>query len=211
MKKLILILSVAFVLCAPFSTYAASHTVQKGESLWLISQKYHVPLTEILKLNKNLKDPAMIYPGQKVVVPDNNGTNTTQPNKAEFSSEALAVLKLVNQERQKSGLDPLELNAPVTNVANVKAKDMAVNNYFSHNSPTYGTPFQMLKSFGIHYMSAGENIAAGQRTPEEVMKSWLNSPGHRENILRSSFTHIGVGYYKGGSYGHYWVQQFIGN
>lgn len=168
-------------------------------------------MTEILKLNSNLKKPELIYPGQKVVVPDNNGTNTTQPNKAEFSSEALAVLKLVNQERQKNGLDPLELNAPVTNVANVKAKDMAVNNYFSHNSATYGTPFQMLKSFGIHYMSAGENIAAGQRTPEEVMKSWLNSPGHRENILRSSFTHIGIGYYKGGSYGHYWVQQFIGN
>ena len=67
----------------------------------------------------------------------------------------------------------------------------------------------MMKSFGINYRSAGENIAAGQTTAESVMKSWMNSPGHKKNILSPNFTHIGVGYAKGGSYGHYWTQQFM--
>ncbi|MDF2592072.1 MAG: sporulation protein, partial [Clostridia bacterium] len=76
-----------------------------------------------------------------------------------------------------------------------------------HTSPTYGSPFDMMKQFGITYKTAGENIAMGQRTPEEVVKAWMNSPGHRANILKSSFTHIGVGYVANGSY---WTQMFIG-
>ena len=87
---------------------------------------------------------------------------------------------------------------------------MAVNRYFSHQSPTYGSPFDMLKKFGVSYRSAGENIAAGQRTPQEVMNAWMNSSGHRANILNKNYTELGVGYYKGGSYGHYWVQTFVG-
>jgi len=88
--------------------------------------------------------------------------------------------------------------------------DMRDKNYFSHQSPTYGSPFSMMKNFGISYRTAGENIAAGQQTPQEVVTAWMNSPGHRANILNKSFTHIGVGYAKGGSYGHYWTQMFIG-
>ena len=84
---------------------------------------------------------------------------------------------------------------------------MRDNKYFSHTSPTYGTPFQMIKSFGITYRSAGENIARGQTTPKKVVDAWMNSSGHRANILNASYTHIGVGY---ASYGHYWTQMFIG-
>ena len=83
---------------------------------------------------------------------------------------------------------------------------MQKNNYFDHNSPTYGSPFDMMKKFGISYKSAGENIAQGQRTPEEVVQAWMNSAGHRANILNSGFTHIGVGYVESGNY---WTQEFI--
>ncbi|QPC47426.1 CAP domain-containing protein [Mangrovibacillus cuniculi] len=123
---------------------------------------------------------------------------------------AAQVLDLVNQERQKAGLQPVQLDEQVASVATKKSEDMRDNNYFSHTSPTYGSPFDMLKQFGVNYNSAGENIAAGQRTPEEVMKAWMESPGHKANILSSNFTHLGVGVAKGGSYGVYWTQMFIG-
>lgn len=123
---------------------------------------------------------------------------------------AAQVLDLVNQERQKAGLQPVQLDEQVAAVATKKSEDMRDKNYFSHDSPTYGSPFDMLKQFGVNYNSAGENIAAGQRTPEEVMKAWMESPGHKANILSSNFTHLGVGVAKGGSYGVYWTQMFIG-
>ena len=78
--------------------------------------------------------------------------------------------------------------------------------YFSHTSPTYGSPFEMMRSFGISYRSAGENIAKGQKSPAAVVNAWMNSSGHRANILNKSFTHIGVGYIADGSY---WTQMFI--
>ncbi|RXT06605.1 hypothetical protein EIZ39_14965 [Ammoniphilus sp. CFH 90114] len=135
-------------------------------------------------------------------------TSPTSTNQTVIS-EAQQVVNLVNAERAKVGLAPLKLNTSLASVAKVKAEDMRDQNYFSHTSPKYGSPFDMMKSFGIKYSYAGENIAAGQKTPEEVMKSWMNSPGHKANILSSNFTEIGVGFAKGGSYGTYWVQQFI--
>ncbi len=119
------------------------------------------------------------------------------------------VVELTNAERAKAGLAPLKVSEELSKVARAKSADMRDNNYFSHQSPTYGSPFDMMKQFGISYTAAGENIAAGQRTPEEVVNSWMNSAGHRKNIMSSDFTHIGVGYVSGGSYGHYWTQQFI--
>ncbi len=79
--------------------------------------------------------------------------------------------------------------------------------YFSHTSPTYGSSFQMIKSFGISYRTAGENIAKGQTSPETVVNAWMNSSGRRANMLNSSFTEIGVGYASGNNY---WTQMFIG-
>jgi uncharacterized protein YkwD len=84
---------------------------------------------------------------------------------------------------------------------------MATTGYFSHQSPDYGSPFEMMKQYGISYRTAGENIAKGQTTPSEVMQSWMNSSGHRQNILKSDFTHIGIGYCE---QGNHWVQMFIG-
>ncbi|KRF48111.1 MULTISPECIES: CAP domain-containing protein [Priestia] len=118
------------------------------------------------------------------------------------------VVDLVNQERQKQGLKPLTLNKKLSDVARTKSKDMMDKGYFDHNSPTYGSPFDMMKQFGIEYTTAGENIAKGQQSPEDVMNAWMNSDGHRKNILNPDFTEIGVGYVKGDT--TYWTQQFIG-
>lgn len=139
----------------------------------------------------------------KLAAPAANDGASSQP--ANSSSYAAQVVTLVNQERAKAGLSPLSSHAELANMAMAKAKDMKNNNYFDHHSPTYGSPFDMMKSFGISYRYAGENIAMGQRTPQEVMDAWMNSPGHKANILSKNFTSIGVAYYNGA-----WVQEFIG-
>ncbi|TQR41128.1 CAP domain-containing protein [Paenibacillus popilliae] len=115
------------------------------------------------------------------------------------------VLDLVNQERSKTGLGSLSRSGELSNVAMVKAQDMYNNNYFDHNSPTHGSPFDMLQEFGITFNTAGENIAKGQTTPTQVMKDWMNSPGHRANILNNNYTHIGIAFYN-----NTWVQEFTG-
>lgn len=117
------------------------------------------------------------------------------------------VVNLTNDERAKAGLPALEVDTELSKVAQAKSEDMRDNNYFAHNSPTYGSPFDMMNQFGVDYQSAGENIAKGQQTPEEVVNAWMNSEGHRKNIMNGSFTHIGVGYVEEGNI---WTQQFIG-
>src|SRR5699024_2132648 len=117
------------------------------------------------------------------------------------------MFELTNNERVNNGLEALQIDYEVSKVAREKSRDMAVNGYFDHNSPVYGSPFDMMRTYGITYRTAGENIAMGQRTPNEVVQAWMNSPGHRANILNPNFTHIGVGYVENG---HYWTQQFIG-
>lgn len=81
--------------------------------------------------------------------------------------------------------------------------------YFSHTSITYGYPFKMMEDFGIKYTAAAENIALGQKTPQEVMNAWMNSPGHRSNILGASFDQIGVGVARAKNGTYYWTQMFI--
>lgn len=136
---------------------------------------------------------------------------TKQPTAPTSKSNSVSafeekVVELTNAERAKNGLAPLKMHAPLMAVAKAKSEDMAKNNYFSHTSPTYGSPFDQMKAAGISYRAAGENIAQGQRTPEEVVQAWMNSSGHRANILNANFTHIGVGYVASGNY---WTQQFI--
>ncbi|MBU3147006.1 CAP domain-containing protein, partial [Clostridium sp. CF012] len=117
------------------------------------------------------------------------------------------VVTLVNQERSKQGLAPLTDNVKLSNVARTKSEDMIAKNYFDHTSPTYGSPFDMMKQFGITYKAAGENIAMGQQTASSVMTSWMNSPGHKANILSKNFTDIGVGVAKDKSGAIYWTQE----
>ena len=132
---------------------------------------------------------------------------TTAPTTAPIDATAVQkeVLALVNEQRAAAGVAALVLDTKLSEVATAKAQDMYDNNYFSHTSPTYGSPFDMLKTFGVSYRTAGENIAYGQRSAQQVMTDWMNSSGHRANILNASYTKLGVGYVNGK-----WVQLFIG-
>lgn len=130
-------------------------------------------------------------------------TTTSSPSVSNYERR---VAELVNVERQKNGLGPLTLDASISNVARLKSKDMADNNYFAHQSPTHGSAGNMLTNHGIKWSAWGENIAAGQSTPEEVVRQWMNSPGHRENILSPNFSKIGVGYVN--SARPHWTQMF---
>ncbi len=140
---------------------------------------------------------------------DQSSDDKQDSNLDSVSAIEKEVVKLVNAERQKNGLSALELDAELSKVAREKSKDMSTKGYFSHTSPTYGSPFDMMKKFGIKYSTAGENIAMGQPSAEEVVKAWMNSEGHRANILSKNFTKIGVGYYKGSNGSPYWTQMFI--
>lgn len=121
------------------------------------------------------------------------------------STFAKQVVTLVNKQRVKAGLKPVILSTKLSAVAKAKAIDLYTNKYFDHISPTYGSPFKMMRAFGISYNYAGENIARGQKTPLSVVTAWMNSPGHRANILNKHYKYIGMSYHKGE-----WVQHFIG-
>lgn len=137
-------------------------------------------------------------------------TSSSSVSNSGYSAFQNEVVSLVNQERTSRGLGALSVDSALTKTATLKSQDMAKNNYFDHTSPTYGSPFDMMKQFGITYRTAGENIAAGQTSPAQVMDGWMNSEGHRANILNSSFTKIGVGVAQNAGGRYYWTQQFIG-
>ena len=118
------------------------------------------------------------------------------------------VIELVNEERANAGLAPLAKDNGLMEMARFKSQDMADNNYFAHESPTHGSFSDLLKKFNIQNTVAGENIAMGQRTAEAVMQSWMNSPGHKGNILNSDYTRIGVGCAQSANGSYYWTQEF---
>lgn len=136
-------------------------------------------------------------------------SNEDEQASEDVSQEEQQMLDLVNQARQQNGLQPLKVDSELTKVARVKAKDMIDNNYFDHNSPTYGSPFDMMNQFGIQYNTAGENLA-GNQTVEAAHQALMDSQGHRENILNSGYTEVGIGIVDGGQYGKMFVQLFKG-
>lgn len=150
--------------------------------------------------------PKPTQPATSAPQPAAPSNNTASGKYADFQRR---VVELVNSERAKSGLSPLSENASLDNCATVKSEDMVKMNYFSHQSPTYGSPFDMLSKFNIVYSYAGENIAYGQSSAEEVMNGWMNSSGHRANILNVNFTQIGVGIAQKANGQLVWTQQFI--
>ncbi len=171
------------------------------------------PITKSTCKKPTVTKPAASTPSASkpaTTKPSTTKPSTTPSTNGDYSAFQKKVVELVNAERAKAGLKPLKMNTELSKVATLKSQDMAKNNYFDHNSPTYGSPFDMMKKYGISYRTAGENIAMGQTTPEQVMNGWMNSPGHRANILKSSFTEIGVGIAKNSSGRLYWTQQFIG-
>ena len=186
------------MLAAPANAASLSHTVVKGDTMWKIASNYQVGTSEIIQANPQVSNPELIYPGQVLCIPQ------LDSSVASYEHE---VVRLVNEIRQQNGLKPLIENWELSRVARYKSQDMLDNRYFSHTSPTYGSPFQMIKAFGLSYRTAGENIAKGYASPQAVVNGWMNSSGHRANILNVSYTQIGIGYV---AQGNYWTQMFVG-
>ncbi|MEC2078123.1 CAP domain-containing protein [Metabacillus fastidiosus] len=202
-RKLLLVTMLSFF-AVPFVTDAQIKTfkeppfefykVSQGDTFWYIAQRYGLDYKRLMQLNPTV-------PEKNMQVGEVIRLKATAQSPSSFEEQ---VVVLVNKERTSRGLKPLTHRADLKNVAEKKAQDMINSNYFSHTSPNYGSPFDMMKTFGISYQAAGENIAKGQKSPQEVMNAWMNSSGHRANILKPEYDSIGVGFYNGA-----WVQMFI--
>ncbi|WLV24386.1 S-layer homology domain-containing protein [Aciduricibacillus chroicocephali] len=178
------------------------------------SHRTNVQVLANLGITKSLED---FSPAE----PISRGAFATMLYKAQLAKKAGAqngtsirqayekrVVELTNKERTSRGLKALKADATLNKTAYAKSKDMLDKDYFDHNSPTYGSPFDLMKKYGVkEYKAAGENIALGYQTPEEVVDAWMKSTGHRKNILSKDYTQIGVGYEATGGY---WTQHFIG-
>ncbi len=201
MKKLACILAACLVAASFVFAGAApkTHIVKSGDSIWRIASQYQIGVSELLKANPQIKNAAMINVGDRITIPDAAPLQTLEQE----------VGRLVNAERAKYGLAPLKYNWEVARIARMKSQDMIDRKYFSHQSPSYGSPFNMMESFGIRFSAGAENIAMGQATPADVMRSWMNSAGHKANILSKQTTHIGVGAAKSANGTLYWTQMFI--
>jgi uncharacterized YkwD family protein len=148
-------------------------------------------------------------PGQTTPQPQQTQGNQAAPQTTnKLSGQEQQMVDLVNRERTKNGLAALTVDSEVARVAGIKSQDMVDKNYFSHNSPTYGSPFDMMKNFGIAYLAAGENLA-GNSSVERAHEALMNSTGHRQNILSPDFTHIGIGVRPSEKYGYIYTQMFI--
>lgn len=192
----------------PGTQYQIVTTVKKGEYIrvfagvgdWYIVQ---VEGDFVGAVSKKYVKP--IYPSSTNTNNNQNNQNTT----SSMSNDEKEVFNLINQQRNNNGINSLKIDEEVQRVAKIKAQDMVNNNYFSHESPTYGTPFNMLSNFKISYKTAGENIAANSSNSGAVT-AWMNSSGHKANILNSNFTHTGIGVVSSQKYGKIFVQMFIG-
>jgi uncharacterized YkwD family protein len=177
-------------------------------------EKKDTTVSPIPTLKPTLKPTQTTKPTRAPKVSPTHANATTTPvvvlTDNGISKDEQALLELVNDARKKAGLNTLSYDGALSKVAMEKAKDMVENQYFDHDSPKYGSPFDMMKSFGIKFGYAGENIAAGYGTPKSVFDGWMNSPGHKANILGKNFTHCGFGVMQGGNNSRKtWVQMFI--
>lgn len=147
----------------------------------------------------------LVYPTSSGNSSSSSGGNTTT---SQLTADEQEVFDLINTKRVKNGLTALKIDDELQNVARIKAQDMVDNNYFSHTSPIYGSPFDMIKNFGISYKTAAENIA-GNSSNSAAVNAWMNSSGHKANILNSSFTYTGIGVVNSSKYGKIYVQMFM--
>lgn len=127
----------------------------------------------------------------------------------ELTIDEKKMLSLINSERKKAGLSPLKVDMRLVSISRQKSKDMIDKNYFGHTSPTYGTPFEVLKKNGVNYRFAGENLA-GAPDVVSAHNSLMKSPGHRANILNPNYNYVGIGIVDGGPYGKMYTQTFVG-
>jgi uncharacterized YkwD family protein len=178
-----------------------------------------VASTKYIKTSKQIQEPQGQAPQKSpsvgtaapkpvaTPVPDKTGATAKPPSG--ITADDQALLELINKARADAGLKPLQFDMELMEVARLKAKDMVDNNYFAHQSPTYGSPFDMMRQFNISFKTAGENIA-GNRTVEGAFKAWMNSEGHRKNILNGNFNYTGIGIVDSPKYGKMFAHMFIG-
>ena len=198
-KKITAALLIISALCMTVHAAPKTYTVARGDTMWLIAQRFEIGMSELIAANPHIKNPAQINIGDRITIPETAPLATLEDQ----------VIKLVNAERAKAGLPALIKNWEVSRVARIKSQDMITNRYFAHHSPVYGSPFNMMENFGIRFSAAAENIAMGQKTAADVMRTWMASPGHRANILSRTVTHIGVGAAKASNGTLYWTQLFL--
>ena len=200
MKKLFALLLCVVIFASVFTVSVSAESAHEGaftkESLVLLLTKKNPFLEKLLQklVNKDANEEAALPSKPE------NGADVT------VSDYEKKVVSLVNAERAKYGLPALKISSELTKGARLKSLDMHNHRYFSHTSATYGSPFAMMKSLGITYRTAGENIARGYSTAEAVVKAWMNSKSHRANILNASYTEIGVGYIADGNYCTQWFR-----
>ncbi len=198
----------------PGTNYGIVATVKKNEYIRVfagVGDWYIVQVEGDYVGAVNKKYVKAIYPNSSN---SNNSSNNNSSSNSNSTTTAMTtdekeVFDLINNQRTQNGLSALKLDTETLRVARIKAQDMVDNNYFSHNSPTYGSPFQMLNSFKISYKTAGENIA-GNSSNSSAVTAWMNSSGHKANILNSSFNYTGIGVVKSSKYGKVYVQMFLG-
>lgn len=233
MKKLLVTTVAAAAIAAGFGgqvdaasnqpqVYTQVHTIQVGnvnqDQINKLIEKFSQNYKQYQPVNQQPvkapvatpKQPAVKQPAPaKQPAQAQEPTTEKKQQTAGVSQQEQQMIDLVNKERTQRGLQPLKANLELTKVARVKAQDMIDKNYFSHQSPTYGSPFEMLNKFGIQYRTAGENLA-GNQTVEAAHQALMNSEGHRANILKGDYTEIGIGVIDGGPYGKMFVQLFKG-
>ena len=198
----------------PGTNYGIVATVKKNEYIRVfagVGDWYIVQVEGDYVGAVNKKYVKAIYPNSSNSNNSSNNNSSSNSNSTitAMTTDEKEVFDLINNQRTQNGLSALKLDTETLRVARIKAQDMVDNNYFSHNSPTYGSPFQMLNSFKISYKTAGENIA-GNSSNSSAVTAWMNSSGHKANILNSSFNYTGIGVVKNSKYGKVYVQMFLG-
>lgn len=221
-KKVKLTLFLAFFFSLIFSGMAFAYSYPSYNYMYTIqrySQPYYYNYYKYTPTNYRNWDYSYTQPQTKPQPapqpqPKPAPTPTPKPEPtpaptAGLTADEQQMVNLVNQERTKNGLEPLKVDMQLVKLARMKSQDMIDKNYFSHTSPTYGSPFDMMKNNGVSYRIAGENLA-GASSVTTAHTNLMNSEGHRKNILNSSFNHIGIGIVNGGPYGKMYTQLFIG-
>ena len=219
MKKLIGVLSIcmAMTMVIGISASAACPITQVLQNGNLSSLKDYISCNKGICIGTNVSGSSIQELLDKLGIKQeteesvHEADESTPQEPTDASAFELKVLELVNIERAKYGLSALKWSGELASVARAHSKDMSDRGFFSHTNPDGKSPFDRIKAAGISYSYAAENIAAGQSTPEAVVEGWMNSQGHRENILNANLKYLGVGFYEAaGGYKYYWTQNFTG-
>ena len=192
----------------PGTNFAKITTISKGTNLKAIGyiDNWYIVVTNNNNVGCIRKD--LLKTATSTATTNNTTSNTTSTSFSMSANEKI-IFDLLNKARTDAGLPKLTADSKLFKVARLKSQDMVKNSYFSHTSPTYGSPFKMMKTYEISYKVAGENIA-GNPSLQDAVKAWLNSATHKQNILSNSYNYIGIGIEKSDTYGYVISTMFIG-